>query len=252
MEVLILAAGYARRLAPLTDRLAKPLLPVGPKLLIDHIMEHVRELRDVRRIHVVTNSRFHADFEQWAAGRPERDLITVHNDQTTDNGNRLGAIGDIEFVIRTAGVRDDLWVVAGDNLFDFDLGGLQDFFERKGTTCAVLRHFGDAELIKEYSNAELDAAERVVRFIEKPKEPFSDLIGICCYLFAARDLSRFAEYPDLRNHAREAPGFFMEWLHEETEVHGFLSDGLWYDIGNKQQLLEADYVMRMRSGMWKP
>ncbi|MBI2301888.1 MAG: hypothetical protein HYU66_23540, partial [Armatimonadetes bacterium] len=151
-----------------------------------------------------------------------------------------------------AEVRDDLWVVAGDNLFDFNLGDLQRFFARKGTSCAVVRHFPDPELIKQYSNVELDSDERVVSFIEKPDEPVSDLIGICCYMFAAADLPRFSEYPWLRDRSMEAPGYFMQWLHRQTVVHGFFTDGLWYDIGNKSQLLEADYLMRVRYGSWKP
>lgn len=248
MEVIILAAGYATRLRPLTDTIAKPLLPVGPKPIIDHIMDHLPELEDVRRVHVVSNSRFYQDFAAWAEARPEGSLITVYNDGTFENADRLGAIGDAEYVIRHAGIRDDLWLVAGDNLFDFNVSDLQRFFRDTGTSVAVVRRFGDRELIKRYSTVVLNERRVVTSFIEKPSEPQTDLIGICCYMFTRSDLPRFSEYLRDGNNP-DAPGYFMQWLHTQVTVHGFEFDGLWYDIGDLRSLTDADRTMRRRYGM---
>ncbi len=247
MEVIILAAGYATRLYPLTERRAKPLLPVGPKLLIDHIMDRVEELSGVTRIHVVSNNKFHGDFEEWAAARPERDRIRVYNDGTFENADRLGAIGDAEYVIRSAGIDDDVLIVAGDNLFEFSLGELQAFFSRHGTT-AVVYHFPDLELIKGYSNVTLDAEKRVIEFIEKPQNPTSHQIGICCYLISAGDIKRVAEYLQNGNNP-DAPGYFLQWLHKQVPVYGYKFEGLWYDIGDLKSLTEADRRLRVAAGL---
>lgn len=247
MEVIILAAGYATRLYPLTETRAKPLLTVGPKPIIDHIMDRVNELEGVRRIHVVSNNKFHRDFEEWAAARPEKDRIFVYNDGTFDNADRLGAIGDAEHVIRSAAIDDDVLIVAGDNLFDFSLAKLQSFFREKGTT-AVVHHFPDRELIKKYSTVFLNGEQRVVEFIEKPEDPQTDLIGICCYLISASDIKRVAEYLQDGNNP-DAPGYFLQWLHKQVPVYGFGFEGMWYDIGDLASLIDADRRLRRQAGM---
>ncbi|MCC7493853.1 MAG: nucleotidyltransferase family protein [Fimbriimonadaceae bacterium] len=247
MQVIILAAGYATRLYPLTERRAKPLLPVGPKLLIDHIMDRVAAMRDVTRIHVVSNNRFYQDFVTWAAARPERARIAVYNDNTFENADRLGAIGDAEYVIRSAPIDDDLLIVAGDNLFDFSLAELQQFFAQHGTT-AVVYEFPDMELIKKYSTVFLGDDARVVNYIEKPDDPQTNLVGICCYMFSRGDVARVREYlADGQN--PDAPGYFLQWLHKQVPVYAYQFEGMWYDIGDLKSLTEADRRLRAAAGM---
>ncbi|NUQ01649.1 MAG: nucleotidyltransferase family protein [Armatimonadetes bacterium] len=247
MEVIILAAGYATRLYPLTENRAKPLLPVGSKYLIDHIMDRVAELEGLTRIHVVSNNRFYEDFRAWGAAHPEADKITVYNDGTFENADRLGAIGDAEYVIRSAEIEDDLLIVAGDNLFDFSLAELQGFFRQHGTT-AVVHVFGDMELIKKYSTVKLADDRRVVSFIEKPANPDTNLIGICCYMFEQEDVKRVKEYLSDGNNP-DAPGYFLQWLHQQVPVYGFQFEGMWYDIGDLASLTDADRRLRKVAGM---
>src|SRR4051794_20424026 len=126
MRALILAAGDATRLAPLTDSIAKQLLPIGPRPMMGWGCGQLDEVTD--DIHVVTNSRFAADFERWADGRGG---VQVHDDGTVSNDDRLGAIGDVAFVLGRTGTDDDLLVIAGDNLFDFSLGEFASFWQAK-------------------------------------------------------------------------------------------------------------------------
>ncbi len=247
MEVIILAAGYATRLYPLTEHRAKPLLPVGPQPIIDHIMDRVAEMSDVSRVHVVSNDRFYQDFVDWAAARPDQDRICVYNDGTFENADRLGAIGDAEYVIRTAPIEDDLLIVAGDNLFDFSLADLQAFFAVHGTT-AVTYVFDDMELIKKYSTVKLGPDKRVLEFIEKPANPTTNLIGICCYMFEHEDVKRVREYLSDGNNP-DAPGYFLQWLHQHVPVFGFQFEGMWYDIGDLKSLTDADRRLRRQYGL---
>ncbi len=247
MEAIILAAGYATRLYPLTENRAKPLLPVGPKLIIDHIMDRINEMDGVTRIHVVSNNRFYDDFVAWAGARPEADRIAVYNDGTFENADRLGAIGDAAHVITHAPVDDDLLIVAGDNLFDFSLGEAQQFFRQHGTT-AVVYEFHNEELIKKYSTVKLDGNDRVVDFKEKPKVVETHLVGICCYMFFRPHVALVKEYlSDGLN--PDAPGFFLQWLHRQVPVYGYQFEGMWYDIGDLDSLTDADRKLRAAAGL---
>src|SRR5437868_11016139 len=152
MKALILAAGYATRLRPLTDTIPKQLLPVGGRPMVDWILDRIAET-SADEVHLVTNARFGSDFERWAV---EKD-VTVHDDGTTSNDDRLGAIGDIQFV----GLDDDLLAIAGDNLFDYSLSDYVDFWRAKdGASCVAVHDVGDPELAKQYGVVDVDADGR--------------------------------------------------------------------------------------------
>src|SRR6478672_11454687 len=157
MRAIILAAGYATRLAPLTDSIAKQLLPVGGRPMLDWVCDKVEEISD--DIHLVTNSRFADDFRRWAAGRGG---VTVHDDGTLTNDDRLGAIGDIAFVLERTGTDDDLLVIAGDNLFDFSLGDFVSFWQAKDDASALAVYdCHDLELATHYGVIDVGEDDRL-------------------------------------------------------------------------------------------
>jgi len=242
MKALILAAGYATRLRPLTDEIAKPLLTIGGRRMVDHILDRIREA-DPIEVHVVTNSKFAGAFSEWAPAD-----VTVHDDGTTSEDDRLGAIGDLRFVLERAGI-DDWLVVAGDNLFDYRLGDYVRWWHSKGVASAVaLYEHPDLELVKQYGVVELDEHERVVSFVEKPPDPASNLAATACYLFHREHLKLVATYLDEGN-VPDQPGRFVEWLHRRAPVYGYRFSGEWLDIGDRAQLLEADNRARTRAGL---
>lgn len=252
MKALILAAGYATRLKPLTDHTAKPLLPVGERPMIDYICDKVAELAEVDQIHVVTNHRFAPSFEAWAQGAAARlrAAITIHDDGTLSNDDRLGAIGDIQFAIDRAGLAgDDLLVIAGDNLFDFSLVDLVSFWRDKGDGNVVaLYRCPDPELVKQYAIVELDERERLTSFVEKPADPKTDLVAIALYLYRRQDLPMIRQYLDEGN-KKDQPGNLVAWMVPRLPVYGFRFQGEWLDIGDRRQLTEADNLMRTRRGL---
>ena len=244
MRAMILAAGYATRLAPLTDSIAKQLLPVGGRPMLDWVCDKVEEVSD--DIHLVTNSRFAEDFRRWASGR---NGVTVHDDGTMSNDDRLGAIGDIAFVLERTGLDDDLLVIAGDNLFDFGLQGLTEFWELKGVASAVAVYdCRDIELATHYGIVELDEDERLVGFDEKPSEPVSTLVATATYLYPREHLPLVERYLAEGN-APDQPGRLVAWLFRLEPVYGYAFEGEWYDIGSPEQLLEADNRWRARVGL---
>jgi glucose-1-phosphate thymidylyltransferase len=245
MKAIILAAGYATRLRPLTETWAKELLPVGGRPIIDRILDKVAEVDDVDEVHVVTNARKAPAFAEW--GR-DRDVV-VHDDGTTSNDDRLGAIGDMLFVIERAGLDDDLLVIAGDNLFEFAVTDLVAFWREKGVASAVgVRDVGSLELASQYGVVELDPDGRMRSFVEKPADPVSSLAATATYVFHRRHARLIKTYLD-GEHGSDQPGRFVGWLQRHEPVYGWVFDALWFDIGNHEQLLEADNRLRLAAGL---
>jgi glucose-1-phosphate thymidylyltransferase len=245
MKALILAAGYATRLRPLTDTWAKELLPVGGRPIIDWIVERIDEIDEIDEVHVVTNARKAPAFFAWADGRE----VTVHDDGTTSNDDRLGAIGDLQFVLDRTGIDDDLLVIAGDNLFEFSLGDYVGFWHGKGTASAVaVRDVGSLEVASRMGVVALDDGGRVVQFIEKPADPPSTLCATAAYIYDRLHLPLVGEYLAAGN-SSDQPGLLIGWLRSREPVYGWVFEESWYDIGSPEQLLEADNLLRAEAGL---
>jgi glucose-1-phosphate thymidylyltransferase len=245
MKALILAAGYATRLRPLTDTWAKELLPVGGKPIIDRIVDGIGDTPGIDEIHVVTNSRKAPAFHEWASGRK----VTVHDDGTSTNEDRLGAIGDMLFVVEQASIDDDLLVIAGDNLFEFALADFVAFWQAKGVASAVaVRDVGSLELASHYGVVDLADDGRVVAFVEKPADPPSSLAATATYVFHRSHVALLRTYLE-GEHGSDQPGRFVGWLQRHEPVYGWVFDESWHDIGNYEQLLEADNRLRRAAGL---
>lgn len=246
MKAIVLAAGYATRLRPLTDTWAKELLPIGGRPIIDHILDRIEEVREVDGIHVVTNARKAAAFDEWAT---RRGGVAIHDDGTSSNDDRLGAIGDLRFVVERASLDDDLLVIAGDNLFDFSLADYVRFWQGKGRASAIaVRDVGSRELASRYGIVELDDAGRVIDFVEKPEDPPSTLAAIATYLYHRDHVPLVRAYLDEGNPA-DQPGRLVQWLHRREPVYGWAFTGNWFDVGDLEQLLLADNVVRRAHGL---
>jgi glucose-1-phosphate thymidylyltransferase len=245
VKAIVLAAGYATRLRPLTDTWAKELLPVGGRPILDRIIEAVTGVEAVDEVHVVTNTHKLPAFTRWAEGRD----VTVHDDGTTSNDDRLGAIGDMQFVIDHAQIDDDLLVIAGDNLFDFSLVEFVAFWQSKGPSSAVaVRDVGSLELASHYGIVALANDGRVVDFEEKPADPPSTLAATATYIFH-REHARLIKPYLAGEHGADQPGRFVGWLQRHEPVYGWVFDSTWYDIGSHEQLLEADNRLRVAAGL---
>jgi glucose-1-phosphate thymidylyltransferase len=236
-------------LRPLTDETAKPLLELAGRPMIDYVCDRIDETDAVKELHVVSNARFAADFERWASARQGRLRPLVNNDGSRSNEERLGAIADMRFVIEKAGlVDDDLLVVAGDNLFDFSLAAMVEFWRSKaGASCVAVQQCRDVARISSYGVVELSEQEQVVEFVEKPERPASDLIATAAYVYAREHAALIDRYLAEGN-SPDQPGNFLAWLCSREPVFGFVFTEAWLDIGSSDQLREADEMLRGRAG----
>jgi glucose-1-phosphate thymidylyltransferase len=212
--------------------------------MVDWILDKIREA-GIADVHLVTNGRFAEDFGPWA----EAAGVHIHDDGTTTNETRLGAIGDIRFVQEHTDLDDDLLVIAGDNLFDFSLDDYVAFWRTKGRASAVaVRDVGSKELASQYGVVALDDDARVIEFVEKPADPPSTLAAVAIYLFHRGHVALIRDYLAAGESA-DQPGRFVAWLQEREPVYGWIFDSTWYDIGNHEQLLEADNRLRAEAGL---
>jgi glucose-1-phosphate thymidylyltransferase len=244
MKVIILAAGYATRLYPLTLTQPKPLLPVAGKPMIDYVLDNLAPIAGIDRVYVVTNAKFAGHFQQWATAYRAKQAkfeFTIVNDLSTDDSTKLGAIGDIHFVLNTQAVADDIIVVAGDNLFSEQLSDFGRLCREKQAPVLAVYDVGDLEQIKKYNAISLDGQGRITFFEEKPQHPTSTLTGIALYYYPKSALPLIKQYIAEGNNP-DQPGRLIQWLYPRTPVYTWKVPGLWYDIGSKETLEEANRI----------
>ncbi len=239
MKALILAAGYATRLYPITKEYPKPLLKVGERPIIDYIIDKLDAIAWIDEIFVVTNSKFYLEFRKWKEHLNPGKRVVVVDDLTKSHADRRGAIGDIDFVIKKKNIREDLLVIGGDNLFE---GGLADFLAcaRSHKTHPVIGVYDikDKALSNKYGVIKMNGRNRIIDFQEKPGIPKSTLVAMCLYYFPRNCLTLIKEYLNTKD-KHDATGFYIDWLRKAIPVYGFVFDGCWYDIGDHKFYQEA-------------
>jgi len=238
MKAIILAAGYATRLYPLTLNMLKALLPIGGKPIIDHIVAQMDTVEELDEIYVVSNDKFAGHFEEWAKTAVSRVPIKVLNDGTTDDSNKRGAIGDISFVIDEMQIDDDLMVIAGDNFFTYSLKDYVRFFREKDRDCVCVKVWEDESQLSQFGIALLDWAGKVLDIEEKPAKPKSNTVVFAAYLYKKETVPMFQEYLAAGNKP-DAPGNFPAWLYRRKEVYAYTFEGECYDVGTPESYREV-------------
>jgi len=246
MKALILAAGYATRLYPLTREYPKPLLEIKGRPVIDYLVDKLGEVSGIDEICVVTNNKFIRTFQKWVKSVKSPKKITLINDLTKSNQDRLGAIGDINFVIEKLKLRDDLLVVGGDNLFSSSLQGfLGSCAKRKPAAGLGLYRLKRKRDARRYGVVKLDTRKKVTSFQEKPKKPQSFLAAMCLYYIPKDYLGLIKEYiqnKKIKTGAAgkiDATGSYIAWLKDKVDVYGYIFGGAWFDIGDYNYLNAA-------------
>jgi glucose-1-phosphate thymidylyltransferase len=233
MKALILAAGYATRLYPITKEYPKPLLKVNKRPIIDYIVEKLEKIGGIDEIIVVTNSKFMPQFRKWQAGAHIQKRTTLIDDLTKDNESRRGAIGDIDFAIGKLHIEDDLLIIGGDNLFDGNLGDFMCFVNRHKEPVIGAYNIRNKVYAKKYGVINIDKKGRLIDFQEKPKNPKSALVAMCLYYFPGERLRLIREYmDDNKTKKTDATGLYIDWLRNKFPVYAFVFNGSWYDIGD--------------------
>lgn len=232
---IVLAGGYAKRLWPLTKAKPKPLLPIAGKPIMEYVIEKLMR-RGIERTIISTNLRFESHFREWVGAKDYRHMEVV-TDKSRCEEEKPGAVKAL--VDTVSNIHSDCLVIAGDNLFTADLEGMMKLYREKSSPIVALYDVKKLNLAKHYATVFLDQDSKIVGFEEKPSEPKTTLIGTCIYILPERTLSRLKEYVN-KGLGGDQPGRFIEWLHKQEPVYGYILEGYWCDIGTPESYAEAD------------
>ena len=229
MKCLILAAGYATRLYPLTENFPKPLLKVGEKSILDWLIDDMDSMQAVDEYVVISNHKYAHHFEDWAKEKSQK--ITVVDDGTESNETRLGAVKDIQYAIDALKLDDDMLVIAGDNVLDFSLTEFIRYAMEKQTSCIMRYYEPRHEKLIKCGVVTIDENDLILQMTEKSPTPATHW---CCppfYYYTREDSKRIQEGID-SGCGIDAPGSYIAWLCKQTAVHAMEMPGKRYDIGN--------------------
>ena len=246
MKAIILAAGYATRLYPLTKNTPKALLELDGKPIVEYIIDEINRIDVIDEIIIVSNHKFYDHFKTWADGFDNEKRIKIINDGTTNEETRLGAIGDILFAIEKNNIDEEIMVIAGDNYFTFSLLSYYEFYTSKNADCICVKKIDDKEDLKRYAIVSLDENRKVVDLEEKPENPKTDIAAFATYIYKKDTLPLFKKYIDEGNN-KDAPGFFVEWLYKIKDVYAFEMNGECYDIGTYESYEQVQQIAKLNN-----
>ena len=229
MKCLILAAGYATRLYPLTENFPKPLLTVGNKTILDWLVDDIDTAGLVDEYVVISNHKYAPHFEKWANSKQMK--VTVVDDGTVSNETRLGAVKDIQFAIDTLGLDDDMLVIAGDNVLDFSLTTFVNYAKSKNTSCIMRYYEADEKKLLKCGVVTVDDSDKILDMTEKSPTPATHW---CCppFYFYTKEDAKLVQKGIESGCGTDAPGSYIAWLCKQTDVHAMEMPGKRYDIGN--------------------
>ncbi|MDR1066051.1 MAG: nucleotidyltransferase family protein [Clostridiales bacterium] len=233
IKAIILAAGYATRLYPLTKNVPKSLLPINGKPVLNYIFDEIEKIDDIDQAYIVSNSTFANHFKTWAENSTYKKLIEVIDDGAKNESERKGAVGDIQFVLEYKKIDDDIFIIAGDNYFTYSLRDAYAHFIKLGEDCACAKRLNNPEELKQFGVAEIDSSSKIIGFDEKPLEPKSDLVVYATYFMRKSTVPMFSSYLQEGN-SSDNIGSFIKWLCERKDVYAYIFNGECYDIGTRE------------------
>lgn len=254
MKALILAAGYATRLYPLTKSFPKPLLLIANKPILEHITEKLSKLKEINEAIIITNGRFYSHFLDWLKKFKKNHNLRLKalSDGTKTESTKLGAIGDINFILDKEDIREDVLILGGDNLFEENLDGFMEFALSKKPSASIgVYDIKDKSLANKYGVVKINSNNRIIDFVEKPKIPESSLVATCLYYMTANKLKYFKEYLSDLKRESDSVGSFIRWLAQKEDVYGYVFSKQWYDIGDPNIYKKADREFKKRRAYGK-
>ena len=238
MKVIVLAAGYATRLYPLTENFPKPLLEVNGKSILDYLIEDLDKIDEVNEHIIISNGKFAHIFEQWAEKSNYSKPVTVLNDGTMSNETRLGAVKDILFAIKERNIDEDVFILAGDNLVEFSFEKFIDFAKEKNTSCVIVNYEEKLEELRKCGVMIPDENMKIISMEEKPQNPKSNWCVGPFYYYRKEDL-KWVEKGIEDGCGTDAPGSFVCYLCEKTDVYAWEMPGERFDIGGFESYEEV-------------
>jgi len=235
MQALILAAGFGTRLYPITRDMPKALIKINEIPLIEYTINKLKGIREVKTLYILSNNRFYIDFLEWVDSYRKKDphlKIKILNNGTNYDYEKRGAVEDFKLALKFM-EEDDVFLLASDNIFEFELNQLINLSKEKDSSAVILRKTDDLELIKRCNHIFLEENNKIVFYEEKPKEPKSNIFSVACYFLKKGDVEKIKKhkFENVDNF-----GNIISFLYKESNVYGKIFNGFWADIGSKEEL----------------
>ncbi len=238
MKTIILVAGYATRLFPLTKDRPKALLDFWGKPVLTRIYEKLEAIEEIDEVYIVSNTKFYQNFCDWKETLNTKKIVKIVDDGTDSDDTKLGAIGDLDMAIKHFGIDDDIMVLLGDNLFTYELTDFYDYYKNKAADCICVKQVDDIETLRRVGVVQLEADGRVVDFVEKPQEPKSNKAAFGAYIYRRDTIPMITKYIEEGNNI-DAPGNLPAWLYKVKPVYAFIFEGECFDIGTVDTYYEV-------------
>lgn len=238
MKCIILCAGYATRLRKYIKSTPKALITINDKPIIDYLIEKIERIEEINQIYIVSNAIYYNQFLQWKKDVKFTKPIKIINDGTRKEEEKLGAIGDIKYILDHEKIEDDIIVMASDNFFDFDLKEMIELFHQKEGAIICTKQINDIELLKRLAVVTLDEEGKVTKLIEKPQKPEGNRGVYTTYVFRKEVIQLLNQYIKEGNNS-DAPGYFVQWLYKIYPIYSYDIKGECYDIGNYETLVQV-------------
>lgn len=241
MKVIVLAGGFAKRMWPLTKDKPKHLLEIAKKPMLSYVLNKIDMIGNetVDIVYISTNARFKENFEIFLDNYESKVKLKLVIEDTLSEGEKLGSIGALYFLVKEENIDDDLLIIGGDNLFEFDLNDMIQFFNKKNSDVIAVYDTESKEKAKLYGVLDVDQDDKIIDFLEKPEDPPSTLCATACYLLTKDGVNNLKRYVDDNNNP-DAMGFFVSWLIGKKNVYAYSFNGSWFDIGSFESLEEAE------------
>ena len=245
MKNIVIAAGYATRLYPLTENTPKPLLEIGGKTILGRMLDDIDRIDDIDEHIIISNHKFASHFQEWASRQHYSKPLTIIDDGTESNDTRLGAVCDLLYAIDSLNIHDDMLVVAADNILDFSFKEFVDFYKQKKTSCIMCHEQKDIEKLRRTGVVELDDNMKVTSMEEKPQNPKSNWAVPPFYIYMKEDLPLIKSAVD-NGCGKDAPGNLAHYLAERTTLHAWPMSAGRFDIGSLDTYYEAQRLFQKR------
>lgn len=244
MKAVLLCAGFATRLYPLTAAQPKPLLKIAGKPILNYLIDQLETVESLDQTVLVSNGKFYDSFLKWRETLESSLNITVLNDGAMDNDSRLGAICDLSLALEKTGLKEDVLVLAGDNLFNAEFKPFLSFAQAKAPAVSIgVYDVKDRGLAQKYGLVETGPSGKITAFFEKPKDPPTTLASTGVYFFPNQTLSFIGRYLET-NKNPDAPGYYLSWLIRQIDLFAYTFPGIWFDIGDMASYQKADQHFR--------
>jgi glucose-1-phosphate thymidylyltransferase len=245
VKAIILCGGYATRLYPLTKFIAKQLLPVNGKPVLNNIINKLDEIKEIDEIFITTNKKFYPQFEEWLEAHKHlfKKKIRLFKNIYLFKPQKIGGVDDILKIANKYNVKGDILVIAGDNLFDFSLKPALKFFKEKQSTVVLLNKLKNKRKASSFGVVKLSKKNKIISFEEKPKKPKSDIISTAIYFFPRKDIDIIKHYAR-SEHKGDSFGYFLNFLYKKQNVFGFVPKGKFFDIGTIEDYKKANKIWR--------